>query len=65
MHSDTPPLSLLVKLGSAIVHADEAMSENGVAEDEGAFRQLLADPEVSTWISEMTESGLLPVKRDA
>ena len=60
-----PTSSLLAKLGSAIVHADEAMSENGVAEDEGAFRSLLRDPDVSEWIEGMNGMGLLPVKRDA
>lgn len=58
-----PGVGLLVKLGSALVHADEAMSENGVAEDEATFRRLLADPEVVPWIDAMNDSGFLPVKR--
>jgi hypothetical protein len=60
-----PSTGVLVKLGSALRHADEAMSENGHAADEGAFRALLADPEVSTWLSEMDAMAFLPVKRDA
>lgn len=59
----SPNDGLLCKLGSAIAHADEAMSENGVAEDEGAFRAILSDPEVHQWLAEMWEMGLLPVKR--
>ena len=60
-----PSAGLLCKLGSALAHADEAMSENGVALDEQTFRGLLADPEVQMWINAMNGMGLLPVKRDA
>lgn len=60
-----PSDGLLVKLGSALVHADEAMSKNGVALDEQTFRALLADPEIQMWIGAMNGMGLLPVKRDA
>lgn len=58
-----PDPGLLVKLGSAVVHADEAMSADGHAADEAAFRSILADPEVSDWIAQMNASALLPVKR--
>lgn len=56
--------TLAVKLGSAIVHADEAMSADGHAADESAFRSILADPEVSAWLAAMNELALLPVKRN-
>jgi len=60
----TPSTNLLMKLGSAIVHADEAMSDNGHAVDQAAFRAHLSDPEVAGWIEEMDAQSLLPVKRD-
>lgn len=56
-----PSLKLLMKLGSAIVHADEFLSGGGHPYDEILFRQLVADPEVEAWIKEM--GALLPLKR--
>lgn len=61
-------LSLLVKLGSIAVHADEltTMSPNAVRGhefDKQVIRQLLADPEVSEWLAAMAKDALLPVKR--
>lgn len=65
---NTDPLNpgdtLLIKLGSALVHADEAMSENGVALDEATFRSLLIDQEVQGWLGAMHKLALLPVKRN-
>lgn len=56
-----PDLTLLCKLGSIVVHADE-MTEPGAHEfDHTAVRTLLADPEVQAWIKGM--GGLLPLKR--
>ena len=59
----TPSLSLLVKLGSIAVHADELLSPLGHGYDKIALQSLLTDPEVQEWIAEMSKSGLLPVKR--
>lgn len=59
-----PPIQLLVKLGSIIVHADEAASDNGHEFDWAAFRSLMADREVSDWLEVMTRDGYLPVKRN-
>lgn len=56
-----PSVSLLSKLGSAIVHADEAMSTDGRNVDKEAFISVLNDPEVQEWIKGM--GVLLPVKR--
>lgn len=58
-----PTLSLLVKLGSIVVHVDEFLCEQGHYYDEVALEQMLQDPEVVAWVWEMTERGLLPVKR--
>lgn len=58
-----PSMSLLIKLGSAVVHADEFLSPNGHPVDKSAFAQLVVDVEVSEWIESMTKQGFLPVKR--
>jgi hypothetical protein len=60
---DSPSLSLLVKLGSIAVHVDEMLSSLGHNVDREAIKQLLADPEVATWIEQMTDEGMLPVQR--
>ena len=65
MNPLSPSVLLLVKLGSAIVHADEFHSAGGHEFDLVAMKQLLADPEVIAWISEMTKMAMLPVKRSA
>jgi hypothetical protein len=56
-----PPLSLLAKLGSIAVHAEEMLSPEGHAFDKTALEQLLKDPEVVAWIKDM--GALLPRKR--
>lgn len=58
-----PSPKLLVKLGSLIVHAEEAMGENGHQFDYEAFSGLLDDPEVDAWLKEMDDAVLLPKKR--
>lgn len=58
-----PSIRLLVKLGSAVVHADEYFSTGRHEFDLIAFQQHLADPEVKEWIAVMTKSAFLPVKR--
>lgn len=60
-----PTLSLLCKLGSIVVHADEATEHGGHEFDVIAIRNVLNDPEVAAWISGMTRKGFLPVKRSA
>lgn len=59
----TPSASLLVKLGSCIIHAEEALSPDAHAYDLTAFRQLLNDPEVREWFTAMSGLAFLPVKR--
>ncbi len=59
-----PAASLLIKLGSCVVHADELLSPHGHAVDRVAFDGLLADAEVQAWIEQMTKLAFLPVKRN-
>ena len=58
-----PPLALLVKLGSIMVHVEEASSVDGHEFDWVALRGLLADPEVLEWRKAMDAAGFLPKKR--
>lgn len=58
-----PDASLLVKLGSIIVHFDEANEPGAHAYDLQTARQLLADPEVVAWMAAMRAAAMLPVKR--
>jgi hypothetical protein len=56
-----PPLTLLSKLGSIAVHAEEMSSPKGHAFDLIAIRSLLADSEVVAWVKAM--DVYLPQKR--
>lgn len=58
-----PTPSLLVKLGSIAVHAEELMSPGGHPFDKAALGTLYDDPEVKEWIAQMTKMAMLPVKR--
>lgn len=58
-----PSLALLVKLGSALVHAEEFMSPKGHPLDKTAFDDLMNNAEVKTWLSDLSAKGYLPVKR--
>ena len=58
-----PEPSLLVKLGSIAVHAEELVSSNGHEFDRDALATLLADPEVQAWRKAADELALLPLKR--
>jgi len=58
-----PPVSLLCKLASIAVHADEYLSSDGHQLDHVALVGALADPEVVGWIAEMTNAALAPKKR--
>jgi hypothetical protein len=60
----TPSPQLLVKLGSAVVHADEFLGPHGHEFDKTAFQQILIDPDVKKWIADMTKAAFLPVKRN-
>lgn len=56
-----PSLSLLSKLGSIAVHAEEVISPGRHQVDVAAIQNLLADEEVRNWIKEM--GVYMPVKR--
>lgn len=58
-----PSVSLLVKLGSIVIHADEYTSPDGHDFDRTAICSGLMDAEVQEWIAEMTKMAFLPVKR--
>lgn len=59
----SPPVALLAKLGSIVVHIDEAAGDSGHHFDWAALRSLLADREVQDWVEAMGKRGLLPLKR--
>lgn len=59
----SPSAAVLVKIGSLVVHLEEAQSSNGHAVDAAAISTLQSDPEVKEWFSAMTKMALLPVKR--
>lgn len=58
-----PSASLLTKLGSALVHAEEMTEPGSHPFDLGAFKQLASDPEVVAWREGMDALALLPKKR--
>lgn len=58
-----PPMSLLCKLGSIAVHAEEMVSPTGHAFDKQAMETLLKDSEVSDWLTRMDKLAMLPKKR--
>jgi hypothetical protein len=58
-----PPPSLLCKVASITVHADEMLSSDGHDFDRAALAAAIQDPEVRAWIDQMTEAALAPRKR--
>lgn len=58
-----PSASLLCKLGSIAVHAEEMVSPTGHAFDKQAMETLLQDTEVLLWIAQMDKMAMLPKKR--
>lgn len=56
-----PSLSLICKLGSIVVHAEEMLSPTGHGFDRTALESVLMDAEVQEWLSKM--GVYLPVKR--
>lgn len=57
------PTSVMVKLGSIAVHAEEALSARGHEFDWITLEQLLADAEVQKWLKSMQQLALVPLKR--
>lgn len=64
METLKPNVTLLVKLGSIAVHAQELTSSDGHAYDKVALDQLLHDTEVSDWMKAMDKMAFLPKKRN-
>lgn len=60
----TPSASLLCKLASVAVHADEMLSAKGHALDKVALQSAIDDQEVRDWIKAMTAMAMAPVKRE-
>lgn len=59
-----PDALLLMKLGSALVHAEEFLSDSGHPADKVAFDTIMMkEPTVRAWLDQMTELALVPVKR--
>lgn len=58
-----PSATLLCKLGSIAVHADEYTSPGGHRFDLDAIRALVNDADVRHWVNEMTKLALVPLKR--
>jgi hypothetical protein len=58
-----PSSTLLVKLGSMIVHAEELAAYGRHPVDWVALDTLRKDPEVVAWLAAMSKLALLPVKR--
>ena len=58
-----PSPTLLIKLGSLIVHYQELNSDDGHTFDKMTIDSLLTDPEVTEWIREMNTLAFLPQKR--
>ncbi len=58
-----PAPSLLLKLGSIVVHADELTSPSGHAFDLSALKSLIQDEEVASWLKKMETMAFLPKKR--
>lgn len=58
-----PTPALLSKLGSMIIHLEEAMSPSGHVFDINALDSLRGDPEIIEWFKAMDGMAMLPVKR--
>ena len=58
-----PSPTLLIKLGSIIVHYQEMTSSAGHQYDKYALQTLEEDSEVREWLSQMSKMAFLPVKR--
>lgn len=60
-----PPVTVLCKLGSIVVHAEEMNSADGHPFDKIALDGLMNDPEVQAWMTVMRSMAMLPLKRKA
>lgn len=58
-----PSPALLAKLGSALVHAQEYLSDDGHDFDRVALHSALADSEVKDWLTQMDKAAMIPKRR--
>ena len=58
-----PPPTVLIKLGSIIVHYEEWTSKTGHEFDKTTIDSLMEDINVKKWFEQMNEMALLPLKR--
>jgi hypothetical protein len=58
-----PSPTLLIKLGSMVVHYEEMLSRKGHEFDKDALDTLTNDEEVRAWFVAMNKMAFLPVKR--
>lgn len=58
-----PSMAVLAKLGSLVVHSQEARTHEGHTMDVLAITSILSDPEVEAWVKAMQEKALVPVRR--
>lgn len=59
----SPSASLLCKLGSVLVHADEMLQPHAHAFDKTTLQGLIDDPEIKEWRSAMDAMAMLPKMR--
>lgn len=59
-----PSAALLCKLASIAVHSDEMLSPAGHDFDRHALLSAVNDAEVVSWVGQMTDMGMAPVKRN-
>ena len=58
-----PDVKLLSKLGSMVIHIEEAISAKGHPFDMVALKAIIESSEVKQWLQEMDKLALIPVKR--
>jgi hypothetical protein len=58
-----PTKSLLVKLGSIVVHTSAMVADHGDDDDGLTLAIMIRDSEVQAWLDGMQRLALLPVKR--
>ena len=58
-----PTPTLLISLGSLIVHYEEWTSQKGHDNDKIAIDSIRNQPDVKEWFEQMSNSAFLPLKR--
>ena len=58
-----PSATLLIKIGSMVVHYEEMLSRKGHEFDKDALDTLTNDAEVREWFATMNKMAFLPLKR--